>query len=274
MLRTIETGTDELLAHVDEGVAVITFNRPETRNALSGAMLTGLGRILPDLADDPEVRVLMVTGAGGAFCSGGDIRAYSEGRAREDRPVGFDGQVSRLQRLHRQVPLALHRMPKPVVAALSGAAAGAGLSIALAADVRLAAERAILVPAFAALGVSGDLGGSWFLTNLVGMSRAKELYWGSPRLSSSEALKLGLVNRVLADDDFEQAALSYCRDLASRAPIALRLMKENIDRATTCDLDVALDAEATNMVRTLSSADLREGAAAFLEKRPPAFRGE
>lgn len=273
MSRDIETGTDDLLAHADDGVVVLTFNRPDRRNALSDGMLKAFSRVLPDLAADPDVRVVMVTGAGGAFCAGGDVKAYREAHEEEGRPAGFDAQVTRLQQLHRTVSLTLHQMPKPVVAALPGAAAGAGLSIALAADIRLAAERAILVPAFAALGVSGDLGGSWFMANLIGMSKTKELYWTSPRLSASEALAMGLVNRVLPDSDFEQTALAYCQDLASRSPIALRLMKENINRAASCDVGPALEAEATNMVRSLSSPDLWEGTAAFLEKRTPVFRG-
>ena len=131
-----------------------------------------------------------------------------------------------------------------------------------------------MVPAFATIGASGDFGGSWFLTNLVGPAKAKELYWTSPRLSATEALAMGLVNQILPDDDFEKAALAYCHDLAARSPIALRLMKENINRALTNDLATSLDAEAANMVRTMSTADHREATAAFLEKRTPAFRGE
>jgi 2-(1,2-epoxy-1,2-dihydrophenyl)acetyl-CoA isomerase len=179
-----------------------------------------------------------------------------------------------VRRDQRTVSLALHRFPKPVVAALPGAAAGAGLSIALAADIRLAAERAILVTAFSTVGASGDFGGSWFLTQLVGPAKAKELYFTSPRLSAQDALELGIVNRVLPDEGFEQAALDWCQELAKRAPIAVTLMKENINRAVTSDLSTALDAEATAMISSMSTADHREAAAAFVEKRQPAFKGE
>jgi 2-(1,2-epoxy-1,2-dihydrophenyl)acetyl-CoA isomerase len=277
MSRTFDTGTDELLARAEDGVAVITFNRPERRNALADSIYIGFGRVLPAIAVDPDIRVVMVTGAGGAFCAGGDVKAFRESHlagAREGRPTGVDDQIAYLRQRQREVSFALHHLSRPVVAALPGAAAGAGLSIALAADIRLAAERAILVPAFATIGASGDFGGSWFLTNLVGPAKAKELYWTSPRLSAADALAMGLVNQVLPDDDFEAAALDYCRDLASRSPVALRLMKENINRALTCDLGTALDAEAPNMVRSMSTADHREATAAFLEKRPPVFRGE
>ena len=278
MTRSIDTGTNDLLAHVDGHLGVITFNRPERRNALSDPMYAGFDQVLPIMAADPEVRVLVVTGAGGAFCAGGDVKGMNEshrtGTPRSGRGGGVEDQVANLRRLQRSVSLALHEFPKPVVALLPGAAAGAGLSIALAADLRIAAERAVIVTAFANVGASGDFGGSWFLTQLVGPAKAKELYWMSPRLSSTEALALGLVNLILPDDGFDDAALAWCHELAARSPIATRLMKENINRALTCDLATALDAEAANMVRSMGTADHREATAAFLEKRPAVFRGE
>ncbi|TDT15942.1 enoyl-CoA hydratase [Ilumatobacter fluminis] len=277
MARDIDTGTDDLLARVEGNVGIITFNRPERRNALSDAVYDGFDAALPTMAADPDVRVVLVTGNGGAFCAGGDVKQMNDanqaGGQRAGRPAGLDDGINHLRGLQRKVSLALHEFPKPVIAALPGAAAGAGLSIALAADIRLAAERAVLVTAFANVGASGDFGGSWFLTQLVGPAKARELYWTSPKLSSAEALELGLVNQVLPDDGFDQAALDYCRALATRAPIAQRLMKENLNRALTCDLATALDAEATNMVRTMRTADHKEAALAFVEKRPPNFTG-
>ncbi len=277
MTRTIDTGTDDLLAHIDGPVGVVTFNRPASRNALSDAMYFGFGSILPALAADPGVRVVMITGAGGAFCAGGDVKGmhagHQTGDAANELGAGVEDRVAGLRERQRMVSLALHRFPKPVVAAVPGAAAGAGLSIALAADIRLAAERAIFVPAFANVGASGDFGGSWFLTQLVGPAVARELYFTSPRLSAADALGLGIVNHVFADDTFADEALAWCHDLANRAPIAMRHMKENLNRALTCDLATALDAEAAAMVRTMSTADHREAAAAFVEKRNPVFRG-
>ncbi len=274
----VETGTDDLLARIDGHLGVITFNRPGRRNALSNPMYAGFARALPVLADDPEVRVLVVTGADDAFCAGGDVKGMNEshrtGTPRAGRGGGHEDQVANLRRSQRAVSLALHEFPKPVVAVLPGAAAGAGLSIALAADLRLAAERALIVTAFANVGASGDFGGSWFLTQLVGTAKAKELYFTSPRLTAREAMALGIVNQVLADQDFEQQALAWCRKLAENAPIALRLMKENLNRAVTADLATALDAEAPNMIRSMSTADHREAAAAFVEKRRPVFVGE
>ena len=190
MSRPIETGTDDLLAHVDGAVGVISFNRPERRNALSAAMYSGFNAALPLLAADPEVRVVLLTGTGGAFCAGGDVKGMHEshsGHSDGGRPTfsGPEEAIADLRARHRWVSLALHEFPKPVVAALPGAAAGAGFSIALAADIRLAAERAIIVPAFANVGASGDFGGSWFLTHLVGTAKARELYFTSPRLTST-----------------------------------------------------------------------------------------
>jgi len=274
---TIDTGSDDLLARIEGNVGVITFNRPERRNALSEGVYHGFGVALPLLAENTDVRVVLVTGAGGAFCAGGDVKGMNEahqaGSNRAGQPDGVEDNVAYLRNRQRAVSLALHEHPKPVVAALPGAAAGAGLSIALAADIRLAAERAILMTAFANVGASGDFGGSWFLTQLVGPAKAKELYFTTPRLSAHEAAELGLVNQVLPDEGFDQAALDWCRSLAQQAPIAQRLMKENLNRALHCDLATALDAEATNMVRSMSTADHREAAAAFVEKRRPNFTG-
>ena len=272
----IETGTDELLGKRVGHVAVLTFNRPERRNALSAGMYRGFETALPAIAEDADIRVVMVTGAGGAFCAGGDVKGMNErNRAVADGGAGasVEDKVADLRARQRSVSLAMHQLPQPVVAALPGPAAGAGLSIALAADLRLAAERAILVTAFSGVGGSGDFGGSWFLTHLVGAAKAKELYFLSPRLSASDAERLGLVNSVLPDDGFDEAALAYCQALAARAPIALRYMKENINRAGTVDLAAALDAEAPAMVRSMSTEDHREAAAAFVEKRDAVFHG-
>lgn len=278
MARDIDTGSDDLLARVEGKVGVITFNRPERRNALSNGIYAGFAAALPVLAEDPDVRVVMVTGNGGAFCAGGDVKGMHEsnssGQPRGGQPDGIEGRLAFLRKRQRELSLALHEFPKPVIAALPGAAAGAGMSIALAADIRLAAERAIIVTAFANVGASGDFGGSWFLTQLVGTAKAKELYFTSPRLTSAEALDLGIVNQVLPDEGFDVAALEWCQNMAERAPIAMTYMKENLNRALHADLATALDAEAAAMVRTMGTADHREAAAAFVEKRRPSFTGE
>ncbi len=278
MTRELETGTPDLLARVEGNVGVITFNRPDRRNALSDEMYHGFDTVLPQMAADTDVHVVMVTGTGGAFCAGGDVKgmhdSHTGGGAREGQPEGIEDRVAYLRRRQRMVSLALHEFPKPVIAAIPGAAAGAGLSIALAADLRIGAEKALLVTAFANVGASGDFGGSWFLTQLVGQAKAKELYFTSPRLTASDAERLGLLNAILPNDGFDEAALAWCQDLAGRAPIAMRLMKENLNRAINVDLATALDAEAPNMIRAMSTADHREAAAAFVEKRSPTFTGQ
>jgi len=276
-MTKIETGTDDLLGRIDGHVAVLSFNRPERRNALSASMYDGFGRALPQIERDPSVRVLLLTGEGGAFCAGGDVKGMHEnntsGGSAPASPTSIEDSVAWLRSRQSLVSLALRQLPMPVVAALPGAAAGAGLSMALAADLRIAAERAVLVTAFANVGASGDFGTSWFLPRIVGEAKAKELMFTSPRLTAADAADLGLVNRVLADDGFAEAALAFCHDLANRAPIALRYMKENVNRALGSTLAEALDAEASAMVRTMGTADHREAAAAFVEKRPPEFAG-
>ncbi len=268
----IETGTDDLIGHRVGSVAVLTFNRPERRNALSAGVYHGFENALPAIAADPEIRVLMLTGAGGAFCAGGDVKAMNE-RNNSGTSVPVEARVADLRARQRQVSLALHDLPQPVVAALPGAAAGAGFSIAMAADLRVAAEHAVLVTAFSGVGGSGDFGGSWFLANLLGEAKAKELYFLSPRMGAAEAKQIGLVNEVLPTEGFADAALDYCHRLAERAPLAIRYMKENINRATTVGLAEALDAEATAMTRTMSTEDHQEAAAAFVEKRDALFHG-
>lgn len=275
-VQTIETDSDELLGHRHGHVAVLTFNRPDRRNALSNSIYRGFETALPMIAKDPEIRVLMITGAGGAFCAGGDVKGMNErnnAAASGGAVASVEDRIADLRARQRSVSLALQKLPQPVVAALPGAAAGAGFSIAMAADLRIAAERAILVTAFSGVGGSGDFGGSWFLTRLLGSAKAKELYFLSPRLSAAQSHELGLVNAVLPDDGFDEAAIDYCQTLAGRAPIALRYMKENINRAETVGLAEALDAEAAAMTRSMATEDHREAAAAFVEKRDAIFRG-
>jgi 2-(1,2-epoxy-1,2-dihydrophenyl)acetyl-CoA isomerase len=219
----------------------------------------------------------MLTGTGRGFCSGGDVRAQSEraeaAAASSGRPVSMEARISDLRARQADVSAALHEHPKVTIAALGGVAAGAGLSIALACDLRIAAESAFVTTAFAKVGFSGDFGGSWFLTQLLGSAKAKELYLTSDRVSSAEALRLGIVNRVVPDDDFETAALAYAQSFAGGPTLAYRYIKENINRAEGADLRTALDAEAVAMTRLSASDDHREAALAFVEKRQPTFKG-
>jgi 2-(1,2-epoxy-1,2-dihydrophenyl)acetyl-CoA isomerase len=181
--------SQELIESIEDGVATLTLNRPEARNALTREMMTGLADALPRLAADPAVRVVVVTGAGRAFCSGGDVKGFARRAAGDgaDQP-SFDQKVTDL-RMRMEAVRWLHEMPKPTLAVIPGPAAGAGLSIALACDLRIAADDARLTTAFAKVGLSGDFGGSYFLSTLVGASRARELYFTARLVGAEEALR-------------------------------------------------------------------------------------
>jgi 2-(1,2-epoxy-1,2-dihydrophenyl)acetyl-CoA isomerase len=273
--RTIDTGTNHLLAEVTDGVAVLTFNRPERRNALSGEMLAGMRIALGEAETDPAVRCVVVTGAGGAFCAGGDVKGFAEGSARADGPgPSLDERVHQQRLDQRATSGALWSMPKPTLAVLPGPAAGAGLSIALACDLRVAVETAVMTTAFAKVGFSGDYGGTWFLTQLVGPAKAKELYYLSDRLDTAQAERLGLLNWVLPADGFDDAWMAIARRLASGPAIAHRYMKENINRAALgADVMEAMDLEVTHHQRCGQTEDHLEASKAFVEKREPTFRG-
>ena len=251
--------SDHLLETFDDGVATLTMNRPEARNALSGPMMAGLQEAIPRLAADPAVRVVVLTGAGGAFCAGGDVKGFASsgetpgGSNRE--PPSFETRVEGLRRSTEMMEL-LHQMPKPTLAAIPGAAAGGGLSFALACDIRIAVETAIFTTAFAKIAVSGDYGGAYFLTQIVGTAKARELYFSADVLTAREALELGLVNRVFAADEYEAAAIAYARRLADSAPIALGYMKKNLNMALRGTLSDVLDLEAQHMTRTVSYTHL------------------
>jgi 2-(1,2-epoxy-1,2-dihydrophenyl)acetyl-CoA isomerase len=271
-MTDIDTGTPDLLGRIDEGVAVLTMNRPERRNALSDDMLAALAHTLEAVEVDDAVGCVVLTGAGGAFCAGGDVKAMAEGASRPGRST-FDGAVAEQRRSHRATSGRLYQMAKPTIAAIPGPAARAGLSLALACDLRYAAERAVLTTAFARVGYSGDYGGTWFLTHLVGSGKARELYYLSERLSATEAERLGIVNAVFPDDDLEEQVIRRARSLAAGPRVALGYMKENLNRAVRADLGDCLDLEATHHLRTGQTEDHREAAQAFVDKREPRFSG-
>jgi len=273
-MRTIDTGTDHLLASVDDGVATLTMNRPERRNAMSGPMNQALGRALAEVEVADDVACVVLTGAGGAFCAGGDVKGMaSGGDGGTGAPIGYDAGVHRQRFNQRAISQRLYEMPKPTIAALPGAAAGAGLSLALACDLRYAASTAILTTAFAKVGFAGDYGGTWFLTRLVGSAKARELYYFSDKVTAEEAERLGLVNAVFSPDTFDAEVAARARQLAHGPTVAYRYMKENLNRAVHGELGECLDMEAAHHIRTGQTEDHREAAKAFVEKRPPEFHG-
>ena len=262
--------SQDLLETVKDGVAVLTMNRPDRLNALSGEMLDAMLEALPRLADDPNVGCIVLTGAGRGFCAGGDVKAMAEGRE-----MSGDTLEERAQGLRSKMETSrwLHEMPKPTIAMVRGAAAGAGLSLALACDLRIAGETAKFGTAFARVGYSGDFGGSYYLTQLVGTAKARELYYTAELLDARHALELGLVNRVVTDDQLEVETLQLAAKIARGPRIAYRYMKRNLNAAESGTLKDVLDLEAWHHTRTGQTDDHREATKAFVEKREPVFRG-
>lgn len=253
---------------LEQGVLTLTLNRPERLNAFNPEMLLSLDDCLRRAATNRDVGALVVAGTGRAFCAGGDVKAMSDGGSDES----FDEQVQSLRRRVEVVRL-LREMPKPSIAMLRGAVAGAGTSLALACDLRIASDTLKFTTAFAKVALSPDFGGSYFLTRLVGSAKARELYFTSPVLSGATALSMGLVNRVVADVELESETKALAQSLAGGPRIALGFMKETINLAERADLAEVLSAEVLRHICCARTEDHREAAAAFVEKRAPFFRG-
>ncbi|MEM8922935.1 MAG: enoyl-CoA hydratase-related protein [Actinomycetota bacterium] len=273
MARIFDTGTEHLRCEIDDGVAVITMDRPEARNAMTDGMMQGLAASLSEVETADDVRCVVLTGAGGAFCAGGDVKGFAAGDGAGGGGSSWDAGVHDQRLSHRHTSGALFGMPKPTIAALPGPAAGAGLSLALACDLRVAVDTAIITTAFARVGLSGDYGGTWFLTHLVGPAKAKELYMLPDRMDMATAAGLGIVNRVASAETYEDTWRDMAARLAAGPTIAYRYMKENINRAVDGDLLTNLELESTHHRHTGVTADHKEAAQAFVEKRDPVFKG-
>jgi len=257
---------------ISNGVAVLTMNRPAARNALTADMLAGLNEALPRLNADPAVGAIILTGAGGAFCAGGDVKGFAaaDGGANHNRSL----EAAQLSlRRNMEVSRWLHEGPKVTIAAIPGACAGAGLSLALACDFRIAAIGAKLTTAFVKVGLAGDFGGTYYLTQLLGAARARELYLLSDIVTGEEAARIGLVNKAVAGEDVATEAMALARRLASGPLTTLGLMKRSLNIAERGDLALSLDTESINHSRTAMTADHAEAARAFVEKRAPVFTG-
>jgi 2-(1,2-epoxy-1,2-dihydrophenyl)acetyl-CoA isomerase len=270
------TMTQDLIETIEGGIATLTMNRPEARNALSLDIFNGLSEALPRLAKDPAVRLVVLTGAGAAFCSGGDVKGFARRAGGADAAttatVSFDDRVTDL-RERMEVARWLHEMPKPTLAVIPGPAAGAGLSLALACDLRIASDTAKLTTAFSKIGLSGDFGGSFFLNHLVGAAKAREMYFTGEVVMGAEAVRIGLVNRVVPAAQLADAARAWAAELAALPTVAVGYMKRNLNTGLRGSLADVLDAEAIHMVRTFETSDHKGAAAAFVEKRAPTFEG-
>ena len=276
-MSTIETGTEELLCRLEDRVAIITLNRPKKKNALSDNLTPALRQTLLELETKREVGCILITGSGDAFCAGGDIGGMGGNASTNKEVLERPTAEERVRTLiHKQETLTLRLADhaKPTIAALPGVAAGAGLCIALACDIRVACQSAFVTTAYRNIGFSGDYGGSWLLTQLVGPSKAKELFFTGRRVQSDEALELGIFNQVFEDAVFENEALAMAKQIASGPPIAIAFMKEHINRAVTGDLRSNLAMEADRLIRCAATSDHKEAVKAFMEKRTPVFTGE
>src|SRR5258707_348230 len=265
----IDTGTSELLCEIRDRVALITLNRPEARNALSDHLTPALRRMIKQCGDDPNVGALLISGAGNAFCAGGDVKGMGNNANKAE--IAFEERVADLRTKQRTLTGALVAVRKPTIAALPGPAAGAGLALALACDIRIASESAIMATGYARIGLTGDYGIAWLLTRLVGTSRARELMFLSERLDARRCEMLGLVNRVVPDADLQREAFAMAKSLANGPSSAYAAIKDNLDLALSADFLTSLDHEAENMVTAGGTAQHSEAVRAFIEKRTPNY---
>jgi 2-(1,2-epoxy-1,2-dihydrophenyl)acetyl-CoA isomerase len=259
-----------LLYEVKDGVAILTLNRPDRLNALGGSLRDDLHDAITRSSEDPEVRVMVITGAGKGFCAGGDVKAMAEGREFGGTTLEEKAQALRSR---MEVSRWLHEMPKVTIAMVRGAAAGAGLSLALACDLRVASDTARFATAFARVGYSGDFGGSWYLTQLVGSAKARELYYTADIVDAQAAQALGIVNRVVPDGRLEDETMALAARLARGPRVAYQYMKRNFNAAESGTLKDSLDLEAWHHTRCGMTEDHREAARAFVDKREPVFKG-
>ena len=267
----IDTGTDQLLCEIRDRVAIITLNRPEARNALSDQLTPALRRMISERGDDERVGSLLITGAGTAFCAGGDVKGMGDNSTKSS--MSTEERITDLIDRQRRLTGALVGVRKPTLAALPGPAAGAGLAIALACDLRIAAQSSFVSAGYSRIGLPGDYGIAWLLTRTVGSPIARELMFGSDRVNSGRAERIGLFNRVVDDDQLQAEAFAWARSLAHGPAVALRHMKDNLDEAAHIDFDTALVHEARRLVETSRTEDHREAVRAFVEKRAPVFKG-
>lgn len=272
---------DVLFEQHDDGVALLTLNRPESLNAMGGDLISQLAEILARCEGDRAVRCVALTGAGRGFCAGGDVKGMVRRTETGDGAVeppsfaeSLETTVRGLRESQAQVALRLHTMNKPTVALVNGAAAGAGMSLALSCDIRICSDRARFVPAFASVGLSGDFGASYLLPRLIGYGRAREILFTGEHIEASRALELGIANRVVPHEDLLKAGLGFCGQLAAGPTAVYGRMKANFTVGESSSFAEALDQEALTMRLSGMAKDFREGTRAFVEHRQPKFTGE
>ncbi len=269
--KNIKTDTSQLLAYIENNIGYIILNRPEALNALSDELTPALRRTISVYEEDNNVRVIAITGKGSSFCAGGDIKSMSQGGISKSNSI--KKSVSELKLKQRTLTGAIYNSNKPTVAILSGVAAGAGLSLALSCDIRIASKQAFVTTGYGKIGLSGDYGISWLLVNIIGMAKTKELMFTSARVYASEALDLGIFNKVFSKESLEQESQKILKNIANGSPIANQAIKENIRLSAKLNFLELLDLEAENLIKTANTLDHKEGIRAFIEKREPNFTG-
>lgn len=257
-----------LLERREQSVVILTMNRPDRLNALNSELATALNEALTRVAADNSVNVVILTGAGRAFCAGGDLAMIGKGRA-----LGDVSPLEPILRAGMQAVLKIRTMPQPVIAAVNGAAAGAGMNLALAGDIRVAVEDAVFGQNFAKVGLFPDYGGTHFLPQLVGPSKAAEMFYAGDMIDAATALRLGLVNHVLSREQFQTGVQGFAAKIAVGPQMAIRAVKQTIFGKERQALEQALEREVEQQLKCFHSEDCQEGIRAFFEKRPPSFRG-
>lgn len=252
-----------------DGISTLVMNRPDRLNALNTKLVTTLNDVLGRIAKDGSIRVVVLTGAGRAFCAGGDLALIGEGRA-----SGGTSDLELLLASGTQAVLTMRTMPQPIIAAVNGAAAGAGMNLALAADIRIAAEEAMFGQNFAKVGLFPDFGGTYFLPQLVGPAKAAELFYSGDMIDAKTALRLGIVNQVVPAAQLEAEVRTFAQKIAQGPPLPILAVKKTLFRSEQEKLTLALGREVEEQIQCYLSEDCGEGIRAFFEKRPPQFRGK
>ena len=259
---------EHVLLDKKDHIAGITLNRPEKMNAFGGRMRQEIAEVVDDVCADPDVRVIVITGAGKAFCVGGDVTEFVSGETKALTETSPSERPAM-----SKIVLALNQVDKPVIAAVNGVAAGGGVNLALCCDIRIASEKARFGQVFTRRGVHPDWGGIYFLPRLVGYAKACELIFSGEVIDAAEAFKLGMVNKVVAHDQLMETTAAMAERIAKNAPIPIAFAKRGLQNFYKWDLAQALDYESYVLSVTMKSEDIKEGFTAFLEKREPNFKG-
>lgn len=272
----LETGTRQLLSHIHGNIGIITLNRPEAKNALSDELTPALRTQIANFDKDKRVNVLIITGAGDAFCAGGDVKSMNSDSSTKggwSKNKSEKEVIKNLQKKQMTLTHNLYNFSKPTIALLPGAAAGAGLSIALACDFRFADENAFAVAGYIKIALTGDYGMSWLLPRIVGVSKCKEMMFSNSKILSKEAVNIGLFDKVIKEKNLLKSCLDYANILSNFSPIALKAIKNNIHSSYHFNLEQSLNQEAAELIKASKSNDHKEGIKAFVEKRKPQFTG-